>query len=385
MSNLETAIGDRKAVLISGGGLGLGGVQTHLQLLCQVLRQAGVEVTLAATGSDWSTAQLAATHSLGVRLLLPPPALLQSRRCSTLYSLITLPFQVRTQFTTLYCIGTGKSHSFLRRLVAPQTVGIYHEIVSPPNAQSLAAQNASQMQTIIANSEKVGGVLAELCPTHPVRVIPFLTADAPAPVPCPRPAVGARELRVVYLGRLAAQKRPDQLVKAWKQLSALPPLSPARLDVFGFDSHTGMLSELRHFVKTHNLEHTIQLHGAYSLGQLPQILAQADVVVLPSLWEGLPLVLVEAMQRGIPIVATAAGGTEELGRDNPDVEITALEWEAFVQGLLTMGEKLRSGRINSTRLHAWTESRYGYTTVSQKWLHALLHPQEFFGMTPSHP
>ena len=106
--------------------------------------------------------------------------------------------------------------------------------------------------------------------------------------------------------------------------------------------------------------------------QVPEILAQADLVVLPSEWEGLPLVLVEAMQHGVPIVATDVGGTRELGQNNPDAVITAPAWDAFVDGLRLLAGKLRAGEIDALRLHRWTESRYGTDVVAPQWLHILL-------------
>jgi glycosyltransferase involved in cell wall biosynthesis len=48
---------------------------------------------------------------------------------------------------------------------------------------------------------------------------------------------------------------------------------------------------------------------------MPRLLASADVVVLPSLAEGLPLSLLEAMAAGTPVVATAIGGTDEAIED----------------------------------------------------------------------
>ena len=45
---------------------------------------------------------------------------------------------------------------------------------------------------------------------------------------------------------------------------------------------------------------------------VPALLASAAVFVLPSAWEGQPLVLQEALRAGVPIVATRVGGTPEL-------------------------------------------------------------------------
>ena len=115
-------------------------------------------------------------------------------------------------------------------------------------------------------------------------------------------------------------------------------------DIHGYDAGGGLIPKLRRFASENGIENIVTLHGPYPSGQLDDILVLLNVVVLPSRSEGLPLVLLEAMQRGVPIVATDAGGTAEFGRDNPDVRITPIDWDAFVKGLSEMAALLAGGQ-----------------------------------------
>jgi len=50
-------------------------------------------------------------------------------------------------------------------------------------------------------------------------------------------------------------------------------------------------------------------------GDIAEILSASDILVLTSLWEGMPVVALEAMAAGCPVIATRTGGVEELIRD----------------------------------------------------------------------
>src|SRR5688572_11956209 len=63
---------------------------------------------------------------------------------------------------------------------------------------------------------------------------------------------------------------------------------------------------------------------------VPDILAAADIYVLPSLWEGLPLGLLEAMAMGKAVIASKADGTKEVIQHNTNgimVNVENLESE----------------------------------------------------------
>ena len=51
---------------------------------------------------------------------------------------------------------------------------------------------------------------------------------------------------------------------------------------------------------------------------VPEILAALDLFVLPSLWEGFSLALLEALAMGTPVIATAVGGAAEVIRSGHD-------------------------------------------------------------------
>lgn len=54
------------------------------------------------------------------------------------------------------------------------------------------------------------------------------------------------------------------------------------------------------------------VHFLGNRGDVPALLAAGDYFVLPSLWEGLPMALIEAMASGLPVIATEVSGTRQV-------------------------------------------------------------------------
>jgi glycosyltransferase involved in cell wall biosynthesis len=115
-----------------------------------------------------------------------------------------------------------------------------------------------------------------------------------------RPADPAARPTVLTVARLDPQKGLHHLVSA----AALVP--EARLMVVGDGPERGAL-EAR--IAQLGLGDRVHLLGFRS--DIPELLAGCDLFVLPSLFEGLPLSILEAMAAAKPVVATAIGGNDE--------------------------------------------------------------------------
>jgi len=110
---------------------------------------------------------------------------------------------------------------------------------------------------------------------------------------------------VMFAGRLAEQKRVPDLLKALDLLQHVQP--DLRAVIVGDGPLRDRLEET---AQAYHLDGRVRFLGHRD--DVPRLLAAADVVVLPSSYEGLPNVVLEAMQFHKPVVATLAPGTTEL-------------------------------------------------------------------------
>lgn len=112
---------------------------------------------------------------------------------------------------------------------------------------------------------------------------------------------------LVSVGRLSGQK--GQLVL----LDALQLLARQNVRFTMTIAGDGPLRpELEQRIREHGLSDRVRLTGWLSNGEIRDLIMAARALVLPSFAEGLPVVLMEAMALGRPVVATYVGGIPEL-------------------------------------------------------------------------
>jgi glycosyltransferase involved in cell wall biosynthesis len=178
----------------------------------------------------------------------------------------------------------------------------------------------------------------------PVHVIPNGVAAA-FTTTSPPDAATARRLRlpahyVLHLGGVTRRKNLGALVEAWRivhagfpdvVLAMAGPDDPRRISAAG---------------RTPG----IVLLGVLPPAHLPSVVAGAAAVVVPSLYEGFGLPLLEAMAAGIPVVASARAALPEVaGGDAVLVEPTA---EGLAEGLALV---LEGGTALEARVRAGVE------------------------------
>lgn len=123
----------------------------------------------------------------------------------------------------------------------------------------------------------------------------------------PREAGGKR---VLFIGRLSALKGPMTLLDAFARVLADHP--SAELTLIGDGPERAVLEERALAL---GCEAQVRFTGYLSQSDVADALAQADLFVLPSLAEGVPVVLMEAMASRIPVVTTRITGVPELVED----------------------------------------------------------------------
>lgn len=106
------------------------------------------------------------------------------------------------------------------------------------------------------------------------------------------------------------RKGLDTLLEATRRLNN-PKI---KLDVVGDDS-SEYCKRLKKRVAAWGLEEKVIFHGVVGLEELSRFYSEADIFVLPSLYEPFGIVFAEAMSFGLPIIATNAGGIPELVED----------------------------------------------------------------------
>jgi glycosyltransferase involved in cell wall biosynthesis len=133
--------------------------------------------------------------------------------------------------------------------------------------------------------------------------------------------------RIVFAGRFQPQKNLLFLIDVLNQLKGLPWVCTLIGD-------GPQRAEIESRIKQLGLDDRIQLTGWIHTDEVWQALGESDLLVMPSLSEGLPVVGVHALAQGLAIVANRAGGLSDLVDDGVNGRLcTVGNEDCFVEAL----------------------------------------------------
>lgn len=142
------------------------------------------------------------------------------------------------------------------------------------------------------------------CPPQKVGMFPFWVPIPPPPAMPEWPRSGRNPedpVSFFALGRLTAAKRYDLVISAMQILLKGPGADCAKLTIAGDGSERDRLQNLIH---RSGLERSVKLLGWQEHENAMRLLAEADVFVHPADWEPYGVVILEAMARAKPVIAS---------------------------------------------------------------------------------
>lgn len=147
-------------------------------------------------------------------------------------------------------------------------------------------------------------------PEHWPKIIVVRCALNLADIPKPSRSRSVRSVRMICVGRLSPEKGHEGLLEAFATVCARHV--DVVLTIVGDGPELPRICEA---IRVHRLGERVALSGALSEEETLLQIAQSDVLVLASFMEGLPIVLMEAMALGLPVIAPQLAGIPELVTD----------------------------------------------------------------------
>lgn len=214
----------------------------------------------------------------------------------------------------------------------------------------------------LARIVKGWGVSAgRMCVIYNAFVAPVTTNDDLPDVPLP--ARFHEGLRLITVGRLVPLKRTADVILV------IARMEDVRLIVVGDGPQAQYLEAL---VGEQALTDRVLLLGRLSQDRVWSLLARyADVLILNSIHESLPHVILEAAYLGVPVVATAVGGIPELLEDEKTGLLISPD---SPDGLLTALRRLQGDsalRLRLSRNARCSVERFGFERMVEQTEHVL--------------
>ena len=164
----------------------------------------------------------------------------------------------------------------------------------------------------------------------------------------------------LYLGRLSKEKNPLSMIKFSKELIESKVLN-FKINVVG---QGALKQQLEESIKAEKLENYFNIIGFQS--NVRRFLIESHCMILPSFWEGMPVVLIEAAATKLPIISTPVGSIPDF-LNNKNASISNIN--NFSTAMKSMILNYDEALIKSEILFRESKENFKIENVYEKHLH----------------
>ncbi len=155
------------------------------------------------------------------------------------------------------------------------------------------------------------------------------------------------KVEILFIGRLAM---PKNLPFFFKAFSDLPKdiQAKANIKIIGDGP---LMEEYKESAKRFDISSSVSFLGTTTRSELGDYLQSADIFVLPTLWEGFPMTILEAMSYGVPVIASSVGGIPEIVNESVGALVGKKNTKGFTDKLsfLILNKEEREKRGQNAR------------------------------------
>ncbi len=162
----------------------------------------------------------------------------------------------------------------------------------------------------------------------------------------------------ITVGRMEEQKNQILLLKAFNDFLKLH--NSVKL-IFAGDGD--LRDELVNYACKNNIESHIEFIG--NVINIEDFYAKADVFVLSSIYEGLPMTILEAMACGLPIISTNVGGVADIVREN-GILVNSNSQEELLNAMITLYRDNEKRNLFSTK-SVKNSRKYDIDTITKQY------------------
>ncbi len=310
------------------------------------LRDADVPLTTLA--SPTFSASLAAGRKLAIRAMrtfTPASQLIRTKSRTLVFDLMQryhascCKFLERERPDVLHVMTPDQGAMMLIRAAHTTGVPVVYQEVGIPYHPPGFEEVYERFVSVLPLCRKVA-VLSPRLVNETRRALPQIATPAVLPLISHDMTNGAGHgiaespaVRFGFAARLEYLKGPLQLIEAFRRAHQVTPKIELRIAGEG-----SQRQEIELALRRHGLEENCCFTGVYTtVKEREKFMRNIDVFVLPSLTEGTPNAIIEAMAHGKAVIATTVGGIPDLLNQENGILIAPNDLKALSDALITLG------------------------------------------------